>query len=160
MWIKYLNIKNINTIDSHDTEERELSGLSIFKTINYRPSLFLKSSTQDASNHASCLANDDARRTINICTCKRRLCELTSLEDASILSYAKKLKNLNFLGVSSAERVNSQLLYTLVRSVGSVLSVSGVCYQKTDSLNFLQQAFIKLASFVLHSVWISILACW
>ncbi len=34
VWIDYLNIKNTGTIDSRDSEERELSGLSIFQ--NYR----------------------------------------------------------------------------------------------------------------------------
>ncbi len=121
----------------------------------------LKPGTHDASNYANCLANGDARKTSNICTCKRRLRYLTSMEHASMLSYARKLKIFEFFGACDAEQKNSQCLNTLVK----VLWLFYPCYeciirkQTIWILWFLPLAFIKLASFVLHLVWISILAC-
>ncbi len=57
----------------------------------------LKPGTHDASNQASCFTDGDARTTSNICTCKQRLCLLTTMERVNVLVYAKKLKILNFL---------------------------------------------------------------
>ncbi len=59
--------------------------------------LCLKPGTHDASDHASPLADGDARTTSNICTCEQKLCWLTSMEHASVLVYARKLKNFHFL---------------------------------------------------------------
>ncbi len=65
------------------------------------------------------------------------------MEHASVLAYARKLKNFNFFGASDAKRVNSQRLYALAK-------VLRVFYQKTDCLKFLLLTFMKLASFVLY----------
>ncbi len=102
----------------------------------------VKPGTHDASKHTSCLADDDARTNSNICTCKWRLCYLTSIEHASRLAYARKLKNFNFLGAGDARWENSQRLYTMAKvlrmfyqrcecfiSVASVLSALPVFYQ-------------------------------
>ncbi len=67
------------------------------------------------------------------------------MEHASVLAYARKLKIFNFFGASDARQVNLQHLYALAK-------VLRVFYPKTDGLNFLLIAFIKLASFVLHSI--------
>ncbi len=65
-------------------------------------------------------------------------------QHASVLAYARKLKNFNFLGASDVGRVNSQRLYSLVKMLRM--------FQKTDCLNFLPLAFIKVTLFVFHSV--------
>ncbi len=76
---------------------------------------------------------------------------LVNQHGACVLAYARKLKNFNFFGASDAGRVNSLHLYTLAE-------VLRVYYQTTYCLHFILLAFIKLASFVFHSVWISMLA--
>ncbi len=99
-------------------QNRLLSGR--YYSTSHTVRMFIKPGTHDAS----CFANGDAK-TCNICTCKRRLCYLTSIEHASMLSYAMRLKNFNFFGASDAERVNSQRLYTLVK----VLRMFYQCYE-------------------------------
>ncbi len=75
----------------------------------------VKPDIYDASNHASCLVDGDARTTSNICTCKRSLCLFTSMEHVSVLVYARKLRILYFSGAKDAMRVNSQQLYILAK---------------------------------------------
>ncbi len=99
------------------------------------------------------------------------------MEHASGLTYARKWKNFNFFGASDARRVTLQGLYTLAKvlrvlsvlrmsywccecliSVAGVLSMLQVFHLKTDNLKFLLLAFMKIASLILYSVWISIQA--
>ncbi len=52
----------------------------------------IKPGTHNASNHASCLVNGDARRISNICTCKRRLYQLTCMEHAIVREEVEKFQ--------------------------------------------------------------------
>ncbi len=59
-------------------------------------------------------------------------------------SVHKEVEKFQRFGASDARRVNSQRLHNLAK-------VLRVFYKKADSLKFLLLAFMKLASFVLHS---------